>query len=367
MSGSTKFTRRSFMSHTALAAGAVVAAPSILRAQGSGQVTICTWETYQDDPWVKEWSSKTGIPVKVVRIGSADEMYSGVRSGSIPADVLYLDTGSFQRYKEADLIAPIDVSKVPNVANIASTLDYKKHTTIDGQEYGLPYSWVPIPLMFNTDVVKSGTDSWQSLLDPAYAGKVLLFDDVIATFPVIGALAGVADSYNLTDADFAACREVLVKLRQQVRTIAKGFNDATSIFAAGDAVIGHCQNVSQVFELQERPLPFEYSFPKEGVPAAIDCAVMTKAGAGNDAAYQFVNDNMSTEWQARFITASRNNGILDADTALAAGVDQDTLKKTNIADLQDPTFWAKMSVLAAPNALDKRLALWNDFKAGTLF
>ncbi|WP_413875606.1 extracellular solute-binding protein [Albidovulum sp.] len=357
--------RRSFLTRTA-AASALLAAPTILRADDAKEITICTWETYHDDPWVAEWTDKTGIKVNVVRIGSADEMYSGVRSGSIPADLLYLDTGSFQRYVEADLIAPIDASKVANVANIASGLDYAKYTSVDGTVYGLPYNWGVIPMMFDTRVVTSGTDSWQALLDPAYAGKVILFDDVIATFPVIGALAGVADPYNLSDADFDACREALVKLRGQVRTIAKGYSDANAIFAAGDAVIGHCQNISQVFELQGQNLPFQYSFPKEGVPAYIDCSVMTKAGAAKDAAYQFVNDNMSAEWQARFIKTSHNNGILGADAAKAAGLDEALLKQTNIIDQQDPSFWAKMSMLAPPNNLDKRLALWNDFKAGTL-
>ena len=219
--------------------------------------------------------------------------------------------------------------------------------------------------MFDASVVKGGTDSWACLWDPKYAGKVSLFDDAYVTFPMIALHAGVKDIFNLTDTDFEACRKLLVALRPQVRTIARGFDDAVATFAAGDAVLGYCQNVSEVFNLQSKGQKFEYVFPKEGTPTWIDNALLTPKG-NRASVYQFINDNLTPKWQARFINFSLNNGVLTDKEAKEAGLSDDVIDKTNIGDQNTPGFWNKLVVFSAPNDIDRRVQMWNDFKAGTL-
>src|SRR5262249_52174798 len=118
--------------------------------------------------------------------------------------------------------------------------------------------------------------------------------------------------------------------------------------------------------LQAKGLPFSYSFPKEGTPTWIDCAILSKVGADKPGVYEFINENLAQAWQKRFIVASSNNGILSADGAKAAGIPEDVLKKTNLIDQNEPGFWNKMSVLQPAENIDKRVEIWNEFKAGTL-
>jgi spermidine/putrescine transport system substrate-binding protein len=359
--------RRRFMTLAGTAAG--LAATSLARPRRAladeEALTIFTWETYHEDPWIAEWTKASGIPVKVVRTGSVDEMFAQVRSGAIQADILYFDSGSFKRYKEAALIAPLDPGRIANAGNVTPGLKWQERNALDGKLWGIPYNWGTQPLMFDESAV-GDAGSWGALWDPKYRGKVNMFDDAYITFPMIALYAGAKDPYNLTDAEFEACRQALKALRPQIRTIARGFNDAEAIYAAGDAVIGYCQNISIVFNLQNKGRKFNYSFPKEGTPTWIDNAVLTPRGSARDAAYRFINDNLAPAWQARFITFSFNNGILTAAAAKAAGVDEAILKKTNILDQDAADFWPKMSIFQAPEDIDRRLEIWNDFKAGTL-
>jgi spermidine/putrescine transport system substrate-binding protein len=330
----------------------------------SEEITIFTWETYHEDPWIAEWTKKTGIPVKVVRTGSVDEMFAQTQSGAIQADILYFDSGSIKRYKDAGLIEPFDASQVPNAKNVTTGLKWQERNAVDGKVWALPYNWGTQPLMYD-EVIGEKPDSWGALWDKKYQGKVSMFDDAYITFPMIALYAGAKDPYNLTDAEFDACRKVLKELRPQVRTVARGFNDAEASYAAGDAVIGYCQNISTVFNLQNKGKKFNYSFPKEGTPTWIDNAAITKKG-NRPEVYAFINDNLTPEWQSRFMSFSFNNGVLTSDAAKKAGMAEDILKKTNVLDQDDPTFWPKMSVFQAPESIDKRLEIWNDFKAGTL-
>jgi spermidine/putrescine transport system substrate-binding protein len=361
--------RRQILRGSAAAAGglavaSVIGSPFPVRAAGE-DLTLFTWETYHDDPWIVEFTKNTGIKVNVVRAGSVDEMYAKTRSGAIKPDLLFFDSGSIPRYIKANLIVPIDLSKVENAKSITPQLNFKKFNSVDGKLYAVPYNWGTQPLMFDSKVVTSGTDSWGVLWDKKYEGKVSMFDDAYVTIPMIALYVGARDPYNLTDAEFDKCREALKALRPQVRTIARGFDDATATFAAGEATLGYCQNISEVFALQQKGLPFAYSFPKEGTPTWIDNAIITEKG-NRPESYKLINAGLDLKWQARFITSSGNNGILSADEAKAVGISPDVLKKTNILDQAAPGFWSQMSIFQPPEDIDKRLEIWNDFKAGTL-
>ena len=173
------------------------------------------------------------------------------------------------------------------------------------------------------------------------------------------------DPFNLTDAEFDQLAKEFRDLRGQIKTLARGFDDQTAIFASGDADIGYCENISSVFTLQAQGKPADYSFPP-GTLAWIDCAALTPTGVKRQVIYDFVNEMLTPAWQGRFIKTSVNNGILDLDAAVKAGVPDDVLKKTNIPDMKDPAFWKKMIFFQNSENFDRRLEMWNAFKAGTL-
>ena len=357
--------RRSLLKASSAVAATALFTPAVIRkAWAAETITLLTWETYHDDAWVEEWGKANNTEVKAVRIGSEDELFSQPFSGAIQPDILYVEIGSLPRFKAGNVIKEIDVSKVANASTITSKLDWKAYTNVDGQTMGIPYNWGTQPLMYNADKVKE-PDSWAALWDTAHAGQVNMFDDCTITFPMIALYVGAKDPFNLTDAEFDACADALRALRSQIRVIAKGFDDASAIYAAGDAVIGYCQNVAVVTSLQRKGFNFKYALPKEGTPTWIDCASISPQG-DRPIVYKFINDNLTAEWQARFIKASTNNGVLNAKTARDAGLTEDELKVTNILDSDAPDFWEKLVVYQKPEDLDRRLQLWNDFKAGTL-
>lgn len=362
--GTASTTRRKVLAGMAATAGTLAFPQIIRKAHAAEEITLLTWETYHDAAWVKEWGDANNCKVNAITIGSVDELFSQPFSGAVQPDVMYIETGSLPRFKEAGLITPFDISKLPNAANISPRLDWKKYTTVDGELMAVPYNWGTQPLMFETTQV-SETDSWKVLWDPKYKGKVNIFDDCTICFPMIALYIGAKDPFNLTDDDFTACETALRELRPQIRTIARGFDDAVGIYAAGDAVVGYCQNVAVVTSLQDQGKPYAYSLPKEGTPTWIDCTGVSKKGQ-RDIVYKFLNDNLSYQWQGRFIQTSTNNGVLSMEGAKQAGIPEGPLKRTNIPDTEASDFWQKLVVLQKPEDFDRRLQIWNDFKAGTL-
>ena len=359
--------RRAVLKTAAYLSSLAILDSTLSRARAADdEITILTWETYHDDDWLAEWTARSGVKVNAIRIGSNDETYAKLRSGAVNADMFVIDVGSMPRFIDANLLTPVDPSKVSNASNIASGLNFPEVTTSNGKIWGIPYNWGTQPLMFNTDAVQPPPTSWKVFWDQTYAGKVVMPDDAYTVFPMIALSIGAKDPYNLTDEEFDKCAEALRELRPQLRTLARGFDDQTTIFASGDGVVGYCQNISSVFQLQVQGKPFDYAFPVEGTPTWIDCCVLSEAGAKRQVVYDFIDEMLTPKWQARFIERSFNNGILNASAAAEAGVPMDILNKTNIPDQADPSFWKKMSFFQNPEDVDRRLEMWNSFKAGTL-
>lgn len=343
--------------------GAPSAAQATALQPDVGKITLLSWETYSDKPWLQEYSKASGIAVEAIIVGSGDELFAKLQSGAVKPDLCYFDAGLIERFSKANLIAPANAALVKNIKMITPGLDWEKKNTFNDHLYGIPYNWGTQPLMYNAEVIKTKPDSWGALWDPAYKGKVVMFDAADVTIPMVALYIGAADPYHLTDEEFEKVRQALKELRPQVRTIAKGFDDAVNIFAAGDGVIGYCQNISEVTALNKAGKKFDWAFPKEGTPMWQDNSILTPSGQRQEV-YDFIDATLTSKWQARFIESSSNNGVLSVAEAKKAEIPEATLKGTNVLDQEDPEFWKGMSPLENPESISKRLEIWNEFKAG---
>ena len=79
------------------------------------ELRILAWQGYADDDWVKEFEQKTGADVKVVFIGTDDEIWAKIKgSEGQDFDLFAVNTAQLQRYIDAGLVTPYDLDKVPN-------------------------------------------------------------------------------------------------------------------------------------------------------------------------------------------------------------------------------------------------------------
>jgi spermidine/putrescine transport system substrate-binding protein len=327
-----------------------------------GTITLLTWEGYTQPEWLTEYKAKSGVEVTVITAGSVDEMFAKAQASAGQIDMIQFDAGNIERYASAGLIEPFDLAKVPNASNIAPGLPWKDAFSYKGTLYGLPYNWGTQPLMWNISAFPTAPDSWSVLWDAKNKGKVTIPDDSYLGFPMVGLAKGIKNPYQLDDAGFATIKQALTDLRPNLKTLTGGFNDAVQLYGAGDVVVGYCQNVAVVNDLNKDAVKFAYGYPKEGTPFWIDGAELLK-GANRQEVYDFVNAMMDIPWQTRFIGTSGNAGIISYDVAKSK-VDAAALDKTEVKNLSTPNFWDSMSPMVTPNRMDERISVWNEFKAG---
>jgi spermidine/putrescine transport system substrate-binding protein len=328
---------------------------------GNGTINVATWETYHNDPWIAQAEKDLGLKINVSRVGSVDEMYAKARSNSNQYDLYLVDSGSIQRYITANLIAPVDVAALKNLGNITPDLSWQSKNVIDGKTWAIPYNWGVQPMVFDKNKVPAAEQqTWDTLWNPKYKGQVMVPDDAYITLPVVALAAGI-DPFKWSAADYATIQAKLTALRGQIRTLTKSFNQQEQQMASGDSIVGY----AQAYDYVAKHANLGMSFPKEGVPFWQDNYFFSPNGAKNADVYRFVDYTLTKEWQCRFANVTDQNGILGKSDAKACFTpDVYAGAGGNLVSQLSPSLEKKFVLLQAPPDMDKRLAVWNAFKAG---
>ena len=142
---------------TCLAAAAIAAAAGFASGQ---EVRLFSFEGYAEPAWVEPFEAETGCKVNASYTGSVDEMFAKmVGSDGADYDLVSIDTSIIQRYVDADLIIPIDMSQIPNTANLLPSFQNVEEVMSGGEIYAVPMAWGSLGLIYDTEAFPEGVDS----------------------------------------------------------------------------------------------------------------------------------------------------------------------------------------------------------------
>ena len=331
-----------------LVAATVLAATWSTQAMAK-ELRVLAWDGYADQDWVKEFEKDTGADVKVVFIGSDDEIWAKIKgSEGKDFDVMAVNTGQLQRYIDAKLVQPIDVSKIPNQkANqlpIFNDLTKVKGVMRDGKVYAIPFCFDSIGIIYNTDEVKTPPTSMDVLWDPKYKGKVLAYDNGEHNFSFTALTMGIEDPFHLTDDQMQKIKAKLIDLKHNVLSFYTTADEATQIYKNNDvALVWANYGQQQVKSLQDAGAHVAYVNPKEGALAWLDTWAVTVGAKDKDLAEQWINFLMQKKIGAQ-LTERTGFGNTVAPSNNAKPDD----KLVYVEQVENPT---------------KRADLWNEIKA----
>ncbi len=331
------------------ALGAAALAAGLWASSASAEtLRVLAWEGYADPDWVKDFTKETGIDVDVVFIGSDDEIWAKIKgSEGKDFDVMAVNTAQLQRYIDADLVKPWDLSKIPNQKDVLPRfrdLSAIKGMTRDGKVYGIPFCFDSIGLIYDTDKVKPAPTSMTVLWDPQYQGKVLAYDNGEHNFSFTALTEGIENPFHLTDEQFAKIKDKLVDLKRNTLSFYTTADEAMQIYQNNDvALIWANYGQQQLKALQKVGAHVAYVAPTEGSLSWLDNWAMTSGVKDQAAAEKWVNFLLDKKIGAQL---SERTGFGNTVTASANANDKDKL--VWLESVEDPL---------------KRSDLWNEIKA----
>ena len=304
----SQLTRRRLVQNGVLGAGALAAGslgiPRAARAAdeiifwatGTLDIGDAGWKIIANDSGVKvQFTDNGNDPGPVVArlaAGNANDIF----------DIGGLQGGSEKELARRGLIAPWDLSQIPNYASLWQWAKDIPYLTYEGKAYG-------IPTVINADSIialrdKAGNvDSYDAIFDPRLKGKTAMEDAWInsviftAIYLKSSENAKIAEPGNLTADELGLVMEFLIKHKRdgQFRTFWNGWEQGLQLVANQEVwVMTGWEPI--VYAARMRGVDCYYAVPKEGYEGWGNNAILLKGAVNRGrwkAAHQLVNALLS--------------------------------------------------------------------------
>ncbi len=314
-----EFNRRHFM---ALMGSAAALSGGLGFASGAGAAdALKLWAPGIAKVGAKDWSAmqaQAGVPINAIaKSARADESIQKmvVGDGNKLYDAMTDNGGGMEdALASQGAIAELDVSKIPNWANIedrykdgGEAADTIRH---NGKVVAIPYISNADALAFNHTVIGEDLSSWEVLFDDQFKGRAAMQNDfgpTLTNTAIYLKQSGKQDIENPSDMSEAevkgVCQFLIDKKKAgQFRTFWDGFQNGVDLLASEEVLVSSCWEPIQIVAGRKSGKDIRYGTMKEGHQAWNNVVMMTKGGQERgmeDAFYKLANVYLSTWFGAR--------------------------------------------------------------------
>ncbi len=331
-------------------------ATEVPAADLTGKLSVLDWAGYdQSDFWTD--FKKTYPKVNVsFEIGASDaDIFSKMKAGD-QSDIFHPYSGWLQFYVDNNLVQPIDTSKLTNWSKVPD--NFKKLGQINGKQYFIPWDWGYSSIMYRTDKIPGGVDSWSALLDPKYKGHISMWDDGPSAVEVSAYIHGW-DETKITADQLAQIKQEWIDQSKLNLFYWSGEPELIQGMQSGDVWIAYAWQGTYA-QLKSKNVPVAYITPKEGRNSWVGFYGIRAGSPNYDLALKFLDDklalatgnNVVNEFYYGDSNQDVMNAISDPNLKEAFGInDPSILQHTNFTP----------NLTAAER--DAWTAMWTDVKA----
>ena len=264
--------RRGFNAGLMAAAGMAAVGLGSREARAA-EIVFLGWQGYDEPLFVDDFMDREGIQLSTTYIGNNDEIVTKLRAGGVGnIDIVTPYMGYVPLLAQTDLIAPIDVSLVPNLENVLPLFKNDSNINVEGTLYAVPFTWGAFPMMYDPAVVPEAPESWDDLFKAEYEGKVGLMDDALGNIMLAARIVTDAESATfLTHAQLKEAVDYVIRLKEKhLRMIAVSWGELSDALVRGDVSITFGGWEAMKKFAADAGSVIEYTYPKEGTFAWLD-------------------------------------------------------------------------------------------------
>jgi len=336
---------------------APTAAPTdVPPAEQTGSLTILDWAGYDMPDFSVDFKNTYPKVTLNFETGASDaDIYTKMKAGD-QADLFHPYTGWLQFYVDEGLVEEIDTSQLTNWSKVPDS--FKQIGQINGKQYFVPWDWGFTSVLYRTDKVPEGIDSWAALLDPKFKGHLSMWDDGPGAVTISSYIHGY-DETKITPEQLAAIKEEWIKQRELNLFYWAGQTEMEEGMASGDIWVAYAWQGSYAVLLGQG-VPVAYANPKEGRNSWVGVYGIRKGSPNYALALKYLDAKLAAATGNNvvnlFYYGHSNqdvmNGITDATLKQAFSIDDpNILQKTNFT----PNLTAEQR--------DAWTAMWAEVKA----
>jgi spermidine/putrescine-binding protein len=325
-------------------------------------LNLLVWEGYADPSYVRDFEQQCQCKVSASYMGSSDELVAKLRGGSASTyDVISPSSDVATMIATSGLAAPLDLSRIPTYAQLSPELVSMPLVKTNGNVYGVPFTWGPNPLLFDTTAFQQPPQSWSVFWDPKYRSKLSVWDDLSTLYMAAQVLGydkpDPSHLYNLSDQELEAVKAKLLALKPNVRKIWSTGGELTNLFQNHEVVaaMGWPLMTNQLRKLN---FPIGETIPRENTTGWIDHLMITAASDNKELAYRFLEFMIEAKIQKKVADVT---GYIPANPQAAQFMTPEEKKDLHLDNVDAYQkriyFWQNVPRRAKYNEV------WNEVKA----
>ena len=279
--------RRTFLAGT----GAVAAGLTLPRdAFAAGKLNFYNWDTYIGETTLEDFTKATGIEVQYDLFADNDELFAKLKNGNPGYDLIVPTNDYVERMIIADMLSPLDHSKIPNMKNIDP--NFMNAAFDPGRKFSLPYMWGTIGVGYRKSKVDNVPDSWADLYtSEKYAGKIAMLSDGQNVFG--SALKMLGKSLNdWTDENIAEAEAIVLAQKKNITAFAP--DNGQDLLLAGEVDLAMEWN-GDILQAMEEDEDIGFVVPKEGGLLWEDTLCIPTGGPNPEAAHAMIDFLLDAE------------------------------------------------------------------------
>jgi len=212
-------------------------------------------------------------------------MFAKLKAGNPGYDAVIIASDFQERMMKANMLMPLDHSKIPNFANVDPA--FANPTFDPGRKFGVPYMWGTIGIGYRKSAAPNGViDSWKILFESdELAGKLALLGDAQN---VLGcALKYLGYSFNSTNADeLNKVKDLLIAQKKNIKVFAD--DNGQDLLASGE--VAACQEWNgDIAQVMKEDDDLTYVIPKEGANIWEEAWCIPNGAPHPENAHKFLN------------------------------------------------------------------------------
>ena len=303
-------------------------AATALTPESTGTLTVLDWAGYEDTSMFVGFHQKYPKVTVSVAFGESDaDIFSKMKAGA-DACVFHPYTGWQPFYVRDGLVQELDTTRLSHWAEVPAR--FKALGQVGGKQYFIPWDWGYTSILYRTDKVPGGIDSWAALFDPKFKSHLSMWDDGPGAVTIATYLKGW-DETKLTDQQLAEIERMWTDQRKLNRFYWTGEPELVQGMASGEIWVAYAWQ-GAYNTLLGQGVPVAYAQPKEGRNSWVGLYGIAPACKDTDLAYSFLDEKLSSQQGVGLISSFAYGHV---NPAAYQGVTDTNIVKA--LSLNDPT------------------------------
>jgi spermidine/putrescine transport system substrate-binding protein len=264
--------------------------PRFALSEEEKKLSFYNYDTYVGENTLADFNSATGIEVKMDLFADGDELFTKLKAGNPGYDVIVPASNTLERMIKANMVIPLDHSKIPNMSNIDKP--FQDATFDPGRKHSIPYMWGTVGIGYRKSKVEGAIDSWKWVMDdPKYGGRIALLGDQEHT--IGSALMYLGYGYNSTAMpELQKAKDLLIAGKKLVKKYAD--DNGQDLLAQGEVDLTMEYN-GDIAQLMVEDDDVSYAVPTEGSNIWQDTIAIPVGAPHPENAHAFLNFILDAE------------------------------------------------------------------------